>query len=198
MGANLGYLTKLFLDWTGPKGEVYAVEPVEEMRNVLKKNIGNRRNLHIMPFALGGENKNITMANNTRRDKGFIASGSNFVLDSESTEVIDSFDSMMRKGSELFGTLTRLDFIKCDVEGYETVIIPEMKQLIIQHQPIMLIETRNEKREFLVPFLADLGFEGYVLENGKLYPASLIEEKIEDDILFVPKDKLGIVKPFIA
>lgn len=62
----------------------------------------------------------------------------------------------------------------------------------------MLIETRREKRKFLVDYLNGIGFQGFVLENGKLYPADQIEEKIEDDIVYIHNDKKDIFNAVIA
>ncbi len=191
IGANLGYYTIPFSKWVGQKGFVYAVEPVLEVREVLHKNIRKRQNIKVYPYALGVENKNIRMGNNTRENKGMIATGSHFVLE-DNGKALDEFSAEMRKGSELFNDLEKLDFIKCDVEGYETVIIPELEDLLIKHKPIMLIETRREKRVFLTDFLLKIGYSGFVLEDKKLYPAAEIVEKMEDDILYIPENKLEL------
>ena len=201
IGANLGYYSRYFSRWAGPEGSVYAVEPVESVRKVLARNVKGNKNIRIIPYALGETNKDIEIANTTRKSKGFIASGSNFVLD-DTIEVndknIDKFNAVMRKGSELFGRLPKIDFIKCDVEGYETNIIPEMEALLKKHEPLMLIETRGEKRVYMQKYLSDLGFKGFVLENGKLYLSTSIKEKIEDDILFIPESKLKAYSKFLA
>jgi len=201
IGANLGYFSLYFSGWVGAQGIVYAVEPVESVRKVLIKNAKKYENIKIIPYALGEFNKDIEIINTTRKTKGFIASGSNFVVDGSkpvTDENIDKFNAVMRKGSELFGGLSKIDFIKCDVEGYETNIIPEMEVLLKKHEPLMLIETRREKREFLQNYLSDLGFKGFVLENGKLYSSDSIKEKQEDDILFIPVSKLQLYKNFMA
>lgn len=196
IGANLGYFSIPFSKWVGPKGIVYAVEPVKQVREVLERNIRKIRNIRVIPYALGSENKNIRMGSNTRQKTGFIATGSHFVLE-DTTNALDEFTAEMKKGSELFDNLERLDFIKCDVEGYETVIIPELKDILLKHKPVMLIETRREKRDFLMDFLFNNGFHGYVLEGKKLYPATEIEEKLEDDILFVHQNKLDLFSDII-
>lgn len=201
IGANLGYYALNFSRWAGKSGVVYAVEPVEAARNVLSKNARNYKNIKIIPYALGEHNQDITIINTSRSCKGFIASGSNFVMENPkalSNENIDKFNAIMRKGSELFSGLARIDFIKCDVEGYEPNIIPEMESLLIKHQPVMLIETRRKKRSMILDYLNTLGFTGYVLENGHLHLATSLKEKEEDDILFIPNSKLEVYKQFLA
>ena len=195
IGANLGYFSIPFSKWVGQKGFVYAVEPIHQMREVLQKNIGKRKNIKVVPYALGSENKNIKMGNDTRKNSGVIATGSHFVLE-ENARAEDEFSAEMKKGSELFGNIEKLDFIKCDVEGYETVIIPEMKNIIINHKPIMQIETSGEKKIFLLDFLLGIGFNGYVLKDNRLYSAT--EENIEGDLLFIHKSKIDIYNSFIS
>ena len=113
-------------------------------------------------------------------------------------ENIDKFNAVMRKGSELFGGLNRIDFIKCDVEGYEPNIIPEMESLLARHQPLMLIETRRENRIFMQDYLSGQNYTGYVLENGKLHLSTSLKEKEEDDILFIPNSKVQLYKRFMV
>lgn len=201
IGANLGYFSLYFSRWTGRDGIVYAVEPVESVRKVLTKNAKNLKNIKIIPYALGEFNKDIEIVNTSRGAKGFIASGSNFVMDGTkevNDENIDKFNAVMRKGSELFSGLSKIDFIKCDVEGYETNIIPEMESLLKKHEPLMLIETRRENRIIMQNFLAGFGYTGYVLENGKLHLSTSLKEKEEDDILFIPKSKISSYSGFLA
>lgn len=194
IGANLGYFSVYFSRWTGREGSVYAVEPVDSVRKVLAANTAKHKNIKILPYALGESNKDIEIINTTRKTRGFVASGSNYIMEDTkevSDETIDTFNAAMRRGSELFAGLEKIDFIKCDVEGYEIHIIPEMEALLKKHRPLMLIETRRENRVFLQKYLADLGFHGFVLIDGKLVPSSSVKEKEEDDILFIPEKKLN-------
>lgn len=201
IGANLGYFALYFSKWVGNEGMVYAVEPVESVRRVLTKNAKKYKNIKIIPYALGEFNKDIEIVNTTRKAKGFIASGSNYVVDGSkpvTDENIDKFNAVMRKGSELFSALSKIDFIKCDVEGYEINIIPEMEVLLKKHNPLMLIETRRENRSIIENYLSGLDYQGFVLEDGKLYSSLTVKEKEEDDILFIPTNKLHLYREFIG
>ncbi len=171
----------------GERGYVYAVEPVTPVRDVLKINIRKRRNIGVLPYALGNENKNISMGS-TRDKNGVILTGSHFVLKANSG-ASEIHKALMKKGSEIFNNLERLDFLKCDVEGYESVIIPEMKKIIIRHKPVMLIEIKDENRLCLLDFLFRVGFHGYILDGEQLVPVSKTGEKLEDDIIFIHKNK---------
>jgi hypothetical protein len=73
-----------------------------------------------------------------------------------------------------------------------------MEALLKKHEPLMLIETRREKRVYLQKYLSGLGFQGFVLEKGKLFPSETIMEKQEDDILFIPESKISSYSHFLA
>jgi len=81
------------------------------------------------------------------------------------------FDAKMKKGSELFTDLEKLDFIKCDIEGYEVIVLHELEDLIIKHRPIVLVEATGSNRKNLLQFFKRRQFENYTLEDGYLVPA---------------------------
>jgi len=173
IGANLGYYACLFARLVGKNGKVYAIEPVKPIRNVLKKNTKKYPWVEILPFALGKENKAIQLGNDSLKSRGFVASGSHFVMDlSNNPEAVENpeivFQAEMRKGSELFANLTQLDFIKCDVEGYEIVIIPEIRNIINEFHPTILIETGRENRPKIISIMLEMEYEAFVLDNKKL------------------------------
>lgn len=102
----------------------------------------------------------------------------------------------MRRPAELFNDEKRVDFVKCDVEGYEIVIIPEMKELIRKFLPTMLIESRRESRKKIINLLTESGYSAFVLLNGKLINAITIPDN-QDDILFVHTSHNHLVSEFI-
>ncbi len=180
IGANLGYYAHALSKLAGAAGKVYAVEPVPPILNVLRRNLHGCDNVEILPYALGTEQKLITMANDSARQAGYFGTGQNFV--NESTQHADcEFSAEMRRGSELFATLDRLDFIKCDIEGYEVVVMNELRPLIERFQPTVLIETGGENRPQIIALFTELGYRGYTLEHGREVPLAAEGEK---DIIF--------------
>jgi hypothetical protein len=41
-----------------------------------------------------------------------------------------SFEADMKKANELFENFDRIDYLKCDIEGYEEVVIPEILPVV--------------------------------------------------------------------
>ena len=181
IGANLGYYTRPLADIVGATGEVYAVEPVPVIFSVLKRNVGGRKNVTLLNYALGSEERTIEMANDSVAAAGYFGTGRNFVSDGELSGDAIRFSAQMVRGSRLFADLKRIDFIKCDIEGYERVVIPELQPLIERHHPTVLIETDGETRQEIIRMFTQMGYRAYMLENGKEVTLDATSDK---DIIF--------------
>jgi len=169
IGANLGYYARTLARLTGPSGRVYAVEPVPVIGRVLRRNLRGCAHAEILPYALGEENRPIRMANDTVRTTGYFGTGQNYV-DESGTGGGATFEAEMRRGSELFAGLERLDFIKCDTEGYELHVLREMRPLLERFRPTVLVETGGENRPQVAALFRELGYAGFTLERGREVP----------------------------
>jgi len=182
IGANLGYYARTISRLAGPAGRVYAVEPVAPIRKVLSRNLRRCGNTEILPFALGAAAGPVRMGNDSARENGYFGTGRNFVNEGGGRSDVE-FTAEMRRGSELFARLPRLDFVKCDIEGYEAVVMEEMRPLLERFRPTVLIETGGENRPRIVRLFTRLGYAGYTLDRGREIPLSPGSTK---DIIFRP------------
>ena len=181
IGANLGYYTRPLADIVGAGGRVYAVEPVPVIFDVLKRNVAGCNNVTLLNYALGSEERTIEMANDSVAAAGYFGTGRNFVSDGELSGEAIKFSAEMRRGSRLFADLERVDFIKCDIEGYERVVIPEMRAIIERHHPTVLIETDGDTRQEIIEMFTQMGYRAYMLESGKEVALDAASDK---DIIF--------------
>ena len=181
IGANLGYYTRPLADIVGAEGRVYAVEPVPVIFDVLKRNVAGRKNVTLLNYALGSEERTIEMANDSVAAAGYFGTGRNFVSDGELSGEAIRFTAQMVRGSKLFAEVGRIDFIKCDIEGYERVVIPEMHAIIEQHHPTVLIETDGDTRHEIIKMFTDMGYRAYMLEGGR---EVALDKESDKDIIF--------------
>lgn len=211
VGANLGYYTRTLARLAGPQGKVYAVEPMPPVLAVLRHNVRRCTNVEILPYALGEADGTIRMANDTVRTAGYFGTGRNVVKEaSQGKEAVQGetehgraaengrrqtekraaqadnpamqeYEAEMRRGSELFAECERVDFIKCDVEGYELHVLRDLRPLLERHRPRVLVETGGENRRQVVALFRELGYEGRTLERGRWVTPDPRNEK---DILF--------------
>ncbi len=202
IGANLGYFTLPFADKVKNEGHLYCVEPVAPFQKQLKRLIANKLNVTLLPFALGEEddNKVILSIPTEFQQLGYLRHGTTTLLHGDDkADGKYSFEATMKKGSGLFINLPKLDYIKCDIEGYETIVFPEMKNVIEKFQPLVQLETWGEQLMTMYNFFKELNYAAYYLEDGKL---KALEEKAsgqwgESDILFVPTIKKQRITPFL-
>ena len=169
IGANLGYYARTISRLAGPAGRVYAVEPVAPIRKVLSRNLRRCGNTEILPFALGAAAGPVRMGNDSARENGYFGTGRNFVNEDGGRSDVE-FTAEMRRGSELF-------------EGYEAVVMEEMRPLLERFRPTVLIETGGENRPRIVRLFTRLGYAGYTLDRGREIPLSPGSTK---DIIFRP------------
>lgn len=181
IGANLGYYTCPLADLVGEQGKVYAVEPVPVIFSVLKRNVGNRKNVELLNYALGEQCREIEMANDSVASVGYFGTGRNFVSEGELSKDAVRFTAQMRRGSELFKDVENIDFIKCDIEGYERVVLPEMRPLIERHHPTVLVETDGDSRQQMIRMFTELGYSAYMLVGGK---EVTLDPESDKDIIF--------------
>lgn len=201
IGANLGYFTLQFAEKVKSGGHLYCIEPVAPFRKQLQKLVAGKPNITVLPYALGEENdKQVTLGIPTQfQELGYLRHGTTTLLHGGNrADGRYSFEAVMKKGSELFGSLPKLDYIKCDIEGYETVVLPEMKAVLQKHQPLVQLETWGEHLMVMCNFFKGLNYQAYYLQNHKLQP---LENKAESqwgesDILFVPSTKLEVISAF--
>lgn len=181
IGANLGYYTRPLADIVGVEGTVYAVEPVPVIFSVLERNVRGCKNVHLLNYALGKEECDVEMANDSVAEVGYFGTGRNFVSEGALSKSAVRFTARMRRGSDLFGGLERIDFIKCDIEGYERVVMPELRTLIERHHPTVLIETDGETRHEIIKMFSEMGYRAYILEAGREVALNAESDK---DIIF--------------
>jgi FkbM family methyltransferase len=198
IGGNLGYFTKIFSQLVGSTGKVFTVEPIELYRSVLEKNIGECKNVTLLPYALGETDGKITMGNpsNDKHRHGLMR-----VLKSEETTALsagEKYDVDMRNPLNLFEKFGKIDYIKCDIEGYEIPVIPLMQPLIANQQPIMQIETDGDNKTKILLMMWSLGYKSYYAKKKQLIPVISATQVVIGDLLFVPLHKSDIIAKYIA
>lgn len=203
IGANLGYFTTQFAEKVKNGGHLYCVEPVQPFQKQLKKLVADKPNVTLLPYALGEESgKKVTLGIPTEFQKlGYLRHGTTTLLHGGAqADGKYSFEATMKRGSELFAGLPKLDYIKCDIEGYETVVFPEMRNILEKYQPLVQLETWGEQLLTMYIFFKGLNYSAFYLEDGKL---KHLEDKVQtlwgdSDILFAPASKSERIRPFLA
>lgn len=196
LGANLGYYSNLLQEWIGPNGKLYSVEPVIPFNEILQWRLKDKKHVSILPYALGTEEKDITLV--IPKNLSYLSTGLPNVYDSTTHGNLEEygfkFQAKMKKGSELFKDLARLDFLKCDIEGYEEYVFPEMRPVFEKHKPIIQVETWGTHKKVVEDFLTGLGYIQYHLHNNRLKPSAAGHDASVVDFIFIHPENEKSVK----
>ena len=191
IGANLGYFTKLYSKWVGDSGKVIAIEPVPLYNKIIKWSCSARKNIELYPYALGKEDKKVHLV--TPDHFGYLRTGLPHIYEEKNNRALSeyefSFEADMKKANELFEGFEKIDYLKCDIEGYEEVVIPEIIPVLKKFKPIIQIETWGDHKPIVESALNNAGFEKYYLTGAALKKAIPGEQDPAGDLIFIHKDK---------
>ncbi len=169
IGANVGYYSVFLSKYAGITGKVYAVEPVPLFANIFRKNTKKFAlpNIELYQCALGAEVKEVTLG--TPVLDGVFRHGLTRVLEQGETGSEQTYTAQMQIPDELFSGLPKIDFIKCDVEGYEVHLFPHMLKTLNKFKPVIQIEiSSRENRRAIIDLLKPAGYKPYRLQADSL------------------------------
>lgn len=194
VGAHAGQYTKLFAR-LARRGRVYAIEPQSYARRILRTAIRlNRlRNVEILPVALGATSDTATLTIPVKASGSYgfglahLGPHTRDGFTETESVAVTTLDALVTKLS-----LTRLDFIKADIEGWEQAMVEGGRTTLARFRPPLLIELNDEhlKRAggnvaALWRMLIDLGYRAYAGEPS----GAALDQPREGDILFLPPEK---------
>jgi FkbM family methyltransferase len=132
VGANIGFHSLYFAELVGETGSVLAFEPVPQNFEALKANIGLNDFKQIKPInlALGNKNEQLTIA----ADADSKNPGAYNLFNLDGNIKIDCVI-----GDEFLHD-QKVDFIKIDVEGYESFVIDGLLKMIEINRPKIVFE----------------------------------------------------------
>lgn len=182
VGSAAGVYTIVMSKLVGTTGRVHSVEPLTFAQPLWTRVIGAGRNLNVAhhSLALGAEPAKANMSVPVRghgkvTGRSFLAwrteglgSNAEFAKALAVPVEVDTLDNLAARAN-----LTRLDFIKIDVEGGELLVLEGGKKAIKAFKPAMLIEIEDRHMTRykhaaadVVNWLMGLGYHMYSWKNG--------------------------------
>jgi len=163
VGGNIGYYTLFESNIVGENGKVIAIEPSPPNFQHLKKNleIQNTENVDAYNFAAGDKDGEINFLVYEE------SNGSFTIPDGETTDLPGELIKVQAKRLDTFLDELKqdhVDFVRMDVEGYESHIIGGMTNTIKKSKPMFQIEVhasimgKEGTKKFLKTF-QDFGYE---------------------------------------
>ena len=184
IGANIGYISLLLARQVGPRGRVFAFEPVLRNIGCFRENMQINRinNVQLLEFA----------ASDTRGEAVIRMTGNSSTAslvwhrtDPEATEYsikTVSIDELVEAGG-----LGYPRFVKIDVEGSEGMVLRGMRRTIAAAKPVLFVECSELGRETAWPLLRELGYRCQSAITRKKIDA--FEEYRHSDFLWLHQEQ---------
>jgi FkbM family methyltransferase len=172
IGANIG-THSVYWGKITQANKIYAFEPVITTYRILEKNIEINNLINkVKPFNFGLGNKK-TRAKIKTYDLDNIG-GTSLEEDANGDIEIHALDDI-----DEINNLTRIDFIKIDVEGFEKYVLEGGKRTLLKHNPIIFIESFSGKDtfDFTYEFIKELGYGEPIIP-------------LKDNYLFIKDNKI--------
>ena len=158
IGANIGYYTLKLSELVGPRGRVFAVEPVPSTFELLASNV------RCAPF------RNITLLNLAASNELRL---SGMEIPNFDTGIINHYEARLSDREtdlrvvcmplDAFSLPHRISLVKIDVEDHDLPVLQGMTRLLMRDHPLLIIEYNSEE---LQEFLSNLGYCSEQLERS--------------------------------
>lgn len=204
IGAHFGRFTYPLSKLVGKNGYVYSIEPIEKSNQILTKisdSLG-LSNVSIHEVAISDKNGEIEIAIPVNHSGLEVLSRSRIITSSEKDNNENIF--FQRISSQTLdhfvesNQIPKVDFIKCDVEGAELLVLKGSEKVLTEYHPALIleIEERHTKLfdyspEEILSFLFHFGYGLFVFDGNNILPAEKITPD-ENNYIFLPdRNKMG-------
>lgn len=190
VGANIGFHTMYFAELVGKQGKVFGFEPIPVNYHALQENLKLNKFSQIISVnkALGDINSSLNIhINENKTNPGAF----NLFESGIKNTVIECVkgDDFLKKNS-----ITKVNFIKIDVEGYELEVLKGMMESIKSMKPTIIFEydefyqsKLNANSKSILHFLIDLDYSLYKIDGyGKRYYLNIDEPLTSLEVLAIP------------
>ena len=165
IGANIGLYSLRATDKIKEKGEVIGFEPFIENFKQLKKHVVSNNLSTIITIenvAIGeSEGKLQLYYSDKIQNRGMVSAVYQENAKSYEVEMMRLDDYCAHKN------INTINCVKIDVEGYEMNVLKGMTNVLLQFQPILLLEILEENTEQIESFLSNFGYvKYYISDNG--------------------------------
>lgn len=197
VGAHAGQFTKLFAG-IARDGRVYAFEPGGYALSILRRVVALRRlgNVEICPFGLSDRAHTETLHVPVKRSGSMGFGLSHFGAEARAsvaeTVTLSTIDAFVAERS-----LSRLDFIKADIEGWEMRMLAGGAGAIARFRPALLLEVQaahlaraGDTPAAMWDFFARLGYEAQrVREESAGLAFAPAPQPLDGDVLWTPRQR---------
>ena len=181
IGANIGWYS-MTAAHLFKSSKIIAFEPVPDTFAGLRKNLelNQHPNIEIYNLGLGDRDGELTFF--VSGSTSVSSSSANITNDTGAKEIVCKVTTLDKFVSEK--TISKIDFIKCDVEGAELFVFKGAQSVIKEHLPVVFSEMLrkwsavfNYHPNDIINLFRSLGYACFYNNEGKLMKVDMIDEQ---------------------
>ncbi|TVQ63304.1 MAG: FkbM family methyltransferase [Spirulina sp. DLM2.Bin59] len=196
-GANRGYYTTLFSHIVGHSGQVHGFEPVPLTFKLLTQTLQNEQVFaNVIPnnCALGDQAGEAVLYLPDQDDGQASMRQGHQTGSWKTVQQVQAYTCILKTLDHYCQNWPRLDFMKCDVEGAELLVIKGGSETIQKHRPMIYVELFFDwTKAFdyhpldLLAQLMDWGYQQFYICNGQFVqllkdPVAYFQEPPQESI----------------
>ncbi len=168
IGANVGHYTKRLSELVGARGRVIAFEPVPTTFALLAANVQlfAHTNVTLINAAVS-DHVSVVGMSIPKFEAGLLNYYEAHLATNEDVGNGDAGLSVLTLPLDTLCIEQRISLIKIDAEGHEAPVLAGMKQLLLKHHPILIVETGAK------PVIEHVKALGYVTDEQPNSPNML-------------------------
>lgn len=183
IGAHIGIIAVPLAKKVGANGKVYAFEPTPTTVSILKETIriNNIKNISVQPYALANTKGKLIFYTSDNKVDNSNSLIDNHRLDRKENKIeveVNTLDDF-----KVSSNISKIDFIKIDVEGAELRVLKGAAKTIGQDKPKMVlsmhpasIKNSGDSAEEIWNFLNGYGYK-ILLENKEMSKEDFISRQ---------------------
>jgi len=197
IGTHFGYEALLACELVGTQGKVFCFEPSPTALPLARKNLGRFPQAELYQQAVADHNGTLKLQNRVIWKSAFNSA----TLDQYQGEYVEV--PVTTLDYALANRIQPIDFLKCDVEGFEMAVLRGAHELPSNDAPVLVLETdmpsedgRASKRAFeLAEYLERYSYQALSFDfNGSLRLGVLDSFPVHHaNIAFIPQTYSGLL-----
>ncbi len=197
IGTHFGYEALLACKLVGAKGHVICFEPSPAAFNLAKKNLARFSQVELRQEAVADQPGTLKFQNRPIWESAFNS------ISKEQTEIHSTEVPVTTLDLALANRTRPVDFLKCDVEGFEMAVLKGARSLLSEDAPVLVLEADMPSREGkvsarayeLAAHLESYGYQAFNFDfDGCFRFGALDSSPVHHaNIAFVPRTRLDLL-----